>query len=120
MKKLLISAVARMSSVMAVLVEASPAATTRRLKTSRIGTGRFLTIAFLALLVSVMVLGNSPVFAAITRWVDLLAASAAPGTGCGTNAAYNTIGAAITAAARVTRSWSVRAYTLNRSRSTRP
>jgi hypothetical protein len=62
---------------------------------------KLLVVAVLALLVSVVVLGNSPVSAQITRWVNdddpNGGGYAPPGTSCN-DPGYSTIGAAVTVA----------------------
>src|SRR5881628_2994516 len=55
--------------------------------------GRFASLVMLSF--SVLLAGQA---LAATHYVDPLAASSPPGTGCGTSAGYKTIGAAITAA----------------------
>jgi pectin methylesterase-like acyl-CoA thioesterase len=60
---------------------------------------RILVITFVIALLGAFGLSQSTAEAATTHWVDILAASAAPGTGCGASAGYSTIGAAVAAAA---------------------
>src|SRR6185369_5152777 len=54
-------------------------------------------LAMVAVFATVLALGGGTAQAATVRWVDALAASFPPGTGCGTSAGYNTISAAIAA-----------------------
>ena len=61
---------------------------------------RLRVVGLLAVAGLAATLLHSPVASAATdRWVDPAAAAATPGTGCGTDAGYSTIQAAITAAA---------------------